>query len=154
VSRRRRPLRLLPQSKATPNEEAAVAVATPHTADGSVEDTLPRRRAFAELLELARRPLIDEPARRGGVDMHDGEDAIPERVSETESPLDLAKRTQARRERVRRESTPPADHLPDGSYLTPDGRGTLVVQRSLAAAAMAQIRRHGRPRWVEPGDAS
>jgi hypothetical protein len=62
-----------------------------------------RARVSAALLEIARRPFeIDEPSRPGGVDWHDDDpDVIPERISEDESPLDLARRTQNRRERAR-----------------------------------------------------
>jgi hypothetical protein len=137
MSRRRPPLRLPSQRIPEPVEESPVAVVAAEAADGSVEDTLPRHRAFAALLEIARRPLVDEPARRGGVDMHDDDpERIPERIDADESPLDLARRTQARRERVRRESTPPAD----GIYALPGGR-RRVVQHSLAASAVGELRR-------------
>jgi hypothetical protein len=91
---------------------------------------------------------VDEPDRAGGIAWPDpGEDGVPRRIAEDASPLDLARRTQARRERARRERMPVADRphsdqaaaLPDGVYVSEDGRRRLIVQNALAASAMTAL---------------
>jgi hypothetical protein len=123
-----------------------------------------RRRDFEELLALARQPLvaaIDPPLRPGGTDWHEDEpDLIPETIPEDRSPLDLARETWLRRERRRREAMPPADGptLPESSKQEGDGvfydeqtKTTTVIQRGLAAAAMAEFeRRVPRPKAAVP----
>jgi hypothetical protein len=90
---------------------------------------------------------VDEPDRAGGIAWPDpGEDGVPTRIPIAASPLDLARRTHARRERARRARMPPADRsqsqaaeVPDGVYRTAGGR-TLVVQTLAASAALAELR--------------
>ena len=106
---------------------------------GREEREARRARDFAELVALARAPLVasvevDEPDRVGAVRWNDDqEDEVPERIADDAKPVDLARETQARRERQRARG--------DGVAFDPKTRRTVVTQRGLAAAALGELRR-------------
>jgi len=152
-SRSARSARLAPvRSCAKPPAEGRREVAELADEEALVMDEGTRQQQFAELLELARAPLvatgIDEPVRPGGIDWGE-EGAVPERVPRDASPWDILRRTQKRRERQRREedrpTLPESSALPDGVYRLGGGR-TLHVQRALAASALGEYGRRF-PAW-------
>ena len=105
--------------------------------DAEAEDREARRaRDFEELLALARAPLlsdgeIEEALRPGSIVWAD--DEHPARLPPDAKPHDLARETQARRERLRVRG--------DGVAFDPETGRTVVTQRALAAAALGELRR-------------
>ena len=104
--------------------------------DLEAEDREARRAAdFEELLALARAPLlsdgeIEEALRPRSIVWADEEH--PARLPPDVSPHDLARETQARRERQRVRG--------DGVAFDPETGRTVVTQRGLAAAALVELR--------------
>jgi len=94
-----------PESKAPDVELDVVDPDAPIVA--SLEELRASARRTSREAFLQAAPFIDAPARRGGIAWNDDDDegAIPDRIPEDESPLDLSRRTWLRRERARRATT-------------------------------------------------
>jgi len=114
MSRRSRPvsrLRVLPKPKPMlmPAQEQTAALVY-YDPDRPVIPTLDQLLASVKRTQRAISALnaghLDPPDERGGIRYPaEGEDGVPVRIAENESPLNLARETQLRRERARREAT-------------------------------------------------
>jgi len=115
MSRRRAIPRLhvLPKPKPMPKPEPAqeqTAALVYYDPDRPVIPTLDQLLASVKRTQRAisalNAGLLDPPDERGGIRYPaEGEDGVPVRIAENESPLNLARETQLRRERARREAT-------------------------------------------------